>query len=138
MKLDALLRAHSYMRLERPPELWQAHTTDDTLIPLLGEMIAASLVRSSADLASLTLNASNVAVPHEASSTVGPPAGEFVALTITGAVAWEADAFWLPEHPWQAADLEDLAQRLSLAQVRYAYIRKATLGSITVFLARKL
>jgi hypothetical protein len=31
------------MRIERPPELWEADTEDIRLVPLLGEMIAAGL-----------------------------------------------------------------------------------------------
>jgi hypothetical protein len=138
MQLDALLRAHSFMAVERPPTLWEADTVDAHLIPLLGEMIAASLVRSSGDLAALTLNASNVAVPADASTDGAPPAGEFVALTVKGAVAWEADRVWLPARPWLASDLADLTGRLAPANVRYAYIRKGPPGSITVFLKRGL
>ena len=40
MRLDALIRAHGFMRTERPPELWEADTEDVRFIPLLGEMIA--------------------------------------------------------------------------------------------------
>ena len=31
------------MRVQRPPELWEADTVDTDLVPLLGEMIAARL-----------------------------------------------------------------------------------------------
>jgi len=55
MRLDALLRAHGFMRVERPPQLWEADTDDERFIPLLGEMIAVSLARG-AKLEELTLN----------------------------------------------------------------------------------
>lgn len=137
MNLDALLRAHSFMRVERPSELWDACTDDQHLIPLLGEMIAACLARSSGQFSALTLNASNVVVPAEASADGGPPFGEFVALTVKGAVRWEADAVWLTEKPWSANALEELTQRLAPASVRYAYIRSGPVGSITIFLGRR-
>jgi hypothetical protein len=38
MRLDALLRAHGFMRVERPPRLWEADTDDERFIPLLGEV----------------------------------------------------------------------------------------------------
>ena len=137
MKLDALLRAHEFLRVERPPQLWEVQTEDEQLVPLLGEMIAASLARSRGALGALTLNVSNVVVPPAAAEgPIGPPPGEFVALSVKGAVAWDADAVWLPEQPWQEATLHDLTARLGPAQARYAYIRRHAEGSITVFLAR--
>jgi len=45
MRLEALLRAHGFMKVEQPPQLWEAATDDTEFIPLLGEMIAASLSR---------------------------------------------------------------------------------------------
>jgi hypothetical protein len=131
VKLDALLRAHGFMKVERPPELWEAGTEDTAFIPLLGEMIVACLVRG-AKLEELTLNASNVVVDPQ---SVAPPPGQYVAVTVRGAVFWEAEAAWLPDQPWHIAGLDDLSARLVPAAVRYAYIRKmAPQGSITVFL----
>ncbi len=37
--LDALLTAHAFMRVERPPELWQVDIDDEPFIRMLGEMI---------------------------------------------------------------------------------------------------
>jgi len=48
LRLDGLLRAHAFMRVERPPELWEAAAEDTTLVPLLGEMIAARLAAAGA------------------------------------------------------------------------------------------
>ena len=131
MRLDALLRAHGFMRVERPPELWEADTDDQSFIPLLGEMIVASLVRG-ARLEDLTLNASNVTVPDDAESPGDPPAGDYVAITVSGEVAWAADASWHPARPWALGSLEDLTARLAPAGARFAYIRRAPgRGSLT-------
>jgi len=40
VKLDALLRAHGFMNVQRPPALWEADTEDIRFVPLLGEVIA--------------------------------------------------------------------------------------------------
>jgi len=134
VKLDALLRAHSYLRVERPPELWEADTDDRGLIPLLGEMIAASLRYETLELSELTLNASNVVV--EEGGPGGPPAGAFVALTVSGPAARESEAAWSPgvaASGW----LGRMHENLLAARVRYAYIRRhAAGGSITLFLRR--
>ena len=132
MKLDALLRAHAFMKVERPPELWEAATEDTAFIPLLGEMIVACLVRG-AKLEELTLNASNVTVEPGA-EPLAP--GDYVAITVSGTVSWESDAVWQPRKAWDVAGLDDLTARLAPAAVQYAYIRRIDpRGSITVFLA---
>jgi hypothetical protein len=61
MTLDAILAAHAFMRVERPPEVWTADTEDTRFIPLPGEMIAACSSRGAA-LIDLTLNVSNVVI----------------------------------------------------------------------------
>ncbi len=61
MKLGPLLRAHAFLKVERPPELWEADTEDVRFVPLLGEMIAASLA-GGVELADLTLNVANIVV----------------------------------------------------------------------------
>ena len=43
MRLEPILRAHAYMNVEQPPELWEADTEDSRFLPLLGETIAAAL-----------------------------------------------------------------------------------------------
>ena len=134
MRLDALLRAHGFMRVERPPQLWEADTDDLTFIPLLGEMIAACLARGGV-LEELTLNVSNVTALDP--DPGGLPPGDYVGVTVSGRVAWEAEATWQPTRPWQQPWLDDLSGRLAPAGARYAYIRKLPdRGSITVFLAR--
>jgi hypothetical protein len=43
--LGPYLRAHSYLRVERPFTLWDADVEDVALIRLTGEMLAAALAR---------------------------------------------------------------------------------------------
>jgi len=132
VKFDALLRAHAFMKVERPPELWEADTEDTAFIPLLGEMIVACLVRGG-KLEELTLNASNVTVDADSRD---PPPGHYVAITVSGSVFWDSEGVWLPARPWQLHGLDDLTARLSPAAACYAYIRKMDpRGSITVFLS---
>lgn len=140
MKLDALLRAHGFMKVERPPEIWEADTEDTRFVPLLGEMIAAALV-GGGELSALTLNASNVSVdltgdPDEPESS-GPPSGEFVAITVSGATDLGPDGTWQPGRPSSVQLLDRLADRLAVAGARYAYVRRTPpTGSVTVFLPR--
>ena len=140
MKLDALLRAHGFMNVERPPEVWEADTEDSRFVPLLGEMIAAALA-GGGELSALTLNASNVSVdlsgdPDDAEGG-GPPSGEFVAITVAGATDLGPDGSWTPGRTSGVPLLTRLADRLAVAGARYAYVRRMPpTGSVTVFLAR--
>ena len=86
--LDALLTAHAFMRVERPPELWQVDVDDEPFIRMLGEMIVVGLLHHDV-LAELTLNASNVTVGEEGPDGVAP--GDYVAVTVRGPGAWERD-----------------------------------------------
>ena len=140
MRLEALIRAHGFMRTERPPELWEADTEDVRFIPLLGEMIAAGL-SAGAELAELTLNVSNVVVEAEADAhsdaSAFPPAGEYVAVTVSGATDFGPDAVWPDRVNAGARLLVRLHERLETAGARYAYIRRLPAsGSFTVFLRR--
>jgi hypothetical protein len=141
MRLDALLTAHAYMKVERPPELWEADTEDVRFIPLLGEMIASALSRGAGvELGALTLNASNVEVSEtgdDDGSSHGPPAGQYVAVTVSGRTDLGPDSRWRPNGPPSTGLLGSLAERLVTAGVRFAYIRRIPpTGSITVFLDR--
>jgi hypothetical protein len=139
LRLEALLRSHAFMRVERPPELWEAQAEDTTLVPLLGEMIAARLALGGR-LEELTLNASNVVVAADDfdDDGRGPTPGEYVAITVMGEGAPEDDATWSPLQAAGAGTLKRLTERLAKAGVRYAYTRSFDgKGTITVFLARK-
>jgi hypothetical protein len=138
VQLDALLRAHSFMKVERPPELWEADAEDVTLIPLLGEMIAAALSHG-VPLESLTLNASNVVMEpdDDGDDDFYPRPGEYVALTVSGEVDIGPDATWNPESSSVAGLLGRLGDRLATAGARFAYIRRIPPdGSITVYFGR--
>jgi hypothetical protein len=92
-KIASLLRAHSYMRVERPPKLWEADADDERFVPLLGEMIVVGLTRGN-KLENLTLLASNVVVEADAANDV--PLGEYVALSVKGPGDWSPEWRWRP------------------------------------------
>lgn len=130
--LDALLRSHAFMRVERPPELWEMDVLDVPFIRMLGEMIVVGL-RHHDDLAELTLNVSNVTA-DDAPTGVRP--GDYVAVTVRGAGRW-ADATWTPassEPLWS----EDLSTAMRGASVALAYLRllNEDEGSLTVWIPR--
>jgi hypothetical protein len=139
MKLGPILNAHAFMKVQRPPELWDVRTEDEPFIRLLGEMIAAGLSKGT-PLGELTLNASNVVVePDPGEESQSPPAGDYVAITVSG------DSDFGPEDTWHseiAANgrglLTRLHRELTVAQARYAYIRRApSQASFTVFYERQ-
>ena len=139
MKFDSLLRAHGFMKTERPPEMWEAETEDVHFIPLLGEMIAAGIGGGSL-LEELTLNVSNVVVQLDASEEVEqgrlPPEGEYVAVTVRGRTDLGPDDSWFPGHVGYGL-LGRLGPRLTDSGACYAYVRRLSQeGSITVFLRR--
>jgi hypothetical protein len=137
MRLDALLRAHSYMNVQRPPEIWEADTEDVGFVPLLGEMIAAAL-SSGAELNQLTLNAANVVMPlsgEDEEAIVRP--GDYVAVTVSGPGDLGRDASWTPSRGAAAGLLLRLDAALRTAGSAYAYVRSVPpTGSVTVFLQR--
>ena len=91
--LDALLNAHAFMRVERPPSLWEVDVDDEPFIRMLGEMIVVGLLHHDV-LAELTLNVSNVTVGDDGPD--GVASGDYVAISITGPGGWEADTSWTP------------------------------------------
>jgi hypothetical protein len=130
--LEALLRSHGFMRVERPPELWEVDVLDVPFIRMLGEMIVVGL-RHHDDLAELTLNVSNVTAEG---APAGVRLGDYVAVTVSGAGGWE-DATWTPtstEPFWS----EDLTAAMREASVALAYTRfvSADEGSLTVWIPR--
>jgi len=132
--LDALLKAHAFMRVERPPLLWQVDVLDEPFITMLGELIVVGLLHHNV-LAELTLNASNVSVEGE--SPDGVPAGDYVAITVLGPGDWAADAAWTPAstEPFWSRDLDAAIRAASAA---FAFVRRLgdDEGSITVWIPR--
>jgi hypothetical protein len=134
VELGPLLRAHGFLQVERPPELWDVDADDELLIRTLGEMIAAALVRGT-ELGDVLLRANNVTVP-EADGAL--PVGDYVALSIEGSGDWAPEMSWRRDDPdapvLVGADLDAAAHA---AGVRWAYTRAfATDGSVTVLLPR--
>jgi hypothetical protein len=132
--LEAVLNAHAFMRVERPPLLWEVDVLDEPFIRMLGELIVVGLLHHDV-LGELTLNASNVTVEGEPPE--GVEAGDYVAITIAGPGSWERDAAWTPassEPLWSV----DLDAALRGASASFAYLRRLgdEGGSITVWIAR--
>jgi hypothetical protein len=140
MQLGPLLIAHSFMRVERPPLLWDADTEDIRFLPLLGEMIAAGLGKGT-PLAELTLNASNVVVepsPDDGGEAAAPLPGEYIAITVSGVADFGPEARWPRTDGKRDKGLLDrLSSALETAGARFAYLRRiGEQGSFTVFLPR--
>jgi hypothetical protein len=137
MRFDALLRAHAFVRVQRPPEIWEAETDDERFIPLLGELLAAVVSRG-VPLHEVTLLVSNVSVEASDDDEVhSPPLGDYVAVTVSGAVDLGPDETWTPTAKGSKSTLGCLHDRLIVAGVQYAYVRLlASEGSATVFLNR--
>jgi hypothetical protein len=134
MDLGPVLRAHSYLRVERPFTLWPAAVDDVALLRLLGEAIACSLGRGT-ELGDVLLRASNVTVEHD-DAPIG--AGDYVALTVGGAGDWSPEISWTPGEPAELVVLTpEVTAAARVAGVRWAYTRAFDdRGSVTVLFAR--
>jgi len=139
MDLGPLLNAHAYLRVERPPALWDADVDDVALVRALGEMIVAALIRGT-NLGDIVLRANNVTVePDPDAEAPGVPApADYVALSIIGAGDWSPEMHWRlagPNTPILVSLDLDAAARA--AGIPYAYTRsEGEGGSVTVFLPR--
>ena len=148
MDLEALLRAHVFMKVERPPQLWSPDTEDERwlsphlpgpFLRMLGEMIALGLGRGN-ELEDLTLNVSNVVVePDEDDDEVEwIPDGEYVAITVRGAGAWDDDTWRAGQGPTTGL-LCNVGPAADGAGAVYAYTRDLVPeGSVTALLPRLL
>lgn len=138
MRLEPILRAHAYMKVEQPPELWEADTEDTRFLPLLGDIIAAALSTGTA-LGELTLNASNIVVdpPEDGEDSQVPEPAEYVAITVRGPTDFGPDDKWHRSVPPRLGLLCRLQHRLEAAGARFAYVRRIPPeGSFTVFFSR--
>ncbi len=137
--LEATLRAHPFVRVERPPELWQPDALDVPFVGLLGEMLAAALGRNGITLAEVTLNVSNISVDE---ASAGPmPAGEFVAVTVSSAGNWGPELQRVPAVDQRPPIVSHYVEHAAVtAGVRWAYTRDLGdgRGSVTVFFNRRL
>jgi hypothetical protein len=135
--LEAILRSHPYVRVERPPRLWGLAAELEAFVRCLGEMIAAALAGNGGRLADVTVNVSNVTVEP---SAAGPmPAGDFVVLTIRSQGNWMPEATWHPRLE-DAVPLvnPDLTAAAAKAGAAYGYTRALPNGdgSVTLFFER--
>jgi hypothetical protein len=133
INVESLLRAHSYMRTHAPDEAWDLDADDESFFGLLGEMIVMGMLRGN-ELGALTLGVANVTVAGED----GPvPAGNHVAITVSGPGDWTPERTWSREAgaspaPFVTPDLEAAALR-SDAVCGYTRQTSTDEGSITIF-----
>jgi hypothetical protein len=137
MELEAVLRAHGFMQVERPPELWEVDADLEAFLPMLGEMIVVGLNRGN-ELAELVLSVSNVTVgPEEDDGAPWLEPGDYVAVTIRGAGDWEADDVWRAGEGPTRGLLANVGPAADVAGAVHAYTRNiGDEGSVTAFLPR--
>ena len=137
MDLEAHLRSHAFMKVERPPLMWSPDTEDEPFLLMLGEMIALGLGRGT-ELADLTLNVSNVTVDPNEEDDEGEstPEGDYVAVTVRGAGVWEDD-LWRTGQGATTGLLGNVGPAAEAAGAVYAYTRNlGSEGSVTALLPR--
>jgi hypothetical protein len=138
MDLEALLRAHAFMKVERPPLMWSPDIDDEPFLRMLGEMIALGLGRGN-ELADLTLNVSNVTVgledePDEEGAWI--PEGDYVAVTVRGPGTWDDDTWRAGQGPTKGL-VCNVGPAADTAGAVYAYVRNLVPeGSVTALLPR--
>jgi hypothetical protein len=131
--LGPYLRAHSYLRVERPFTLWHADVDDVALIRLTGELLASALARGTA-LPDVVLRASNVTVTDDQGVL---PVGDHVAITVEGVGDWSPEVSWTPDHTEIVLLNTDVTAAARAASVLWAYTRAfESGGSITVLFSR--
>ena len=134
-ELGNLLRAHAYLVVQRPPELWDVETTElEPFVRVMGELLAAGLARNGGDLGSLVLAVANVHVEAAASDPL--PAGDLVAVSVSGRGTWP-DARWRPGQEGEFVS-EYLPAAFEAAGALHAYSRRVATdaGSVTVLYRR--
>ena len=137
MDLEAHLRSHAFMKVERPPLMWSPDTEDEPFLLMLGEMIALGLGRGT-ELADLTLNVSNVTVDPDEEDDDGEsiPEGDYVAVTVRGAGVWEDD-LWRAGQGETTGLLGNVGPAARVAGAVYVYSRNlGSEGSVTALLPR--
>jgi hypothetical protein len=137
-ELDGILNAHVFLRVERPPVLWETDVDLEAFIRALGETIAAGLVRNGQELSEITLNVSNVTVEPEAAGPM--PVGDFVAVTIRSGGDWSPETTWDPDARHDGSLVgHDLETALTTASAAWAYTRElgADAGSVTILYPRR-
>ena len=137
-ELQGVLNAHPFVVVQQPPELWGTEVGLEPFVRLLGEMLAAALVRNGHDLSAITLNVANVTAQEDPLSQI--LSGDFVAITVRCEGDWSPEGSWLPSH---AADRrfisEDFEGALADAQAAFGYVRvlQEAEDPVTDFLRRQ-
>jgi hypothetical protein len=100
----------------------------------MGELLAAALARNGGELEQLVLAVANVEVEVAASGPL--PAGELVAISVSGGGSW-TDDHWRPGQR-ETFVSEYLPAAFAAAGAVYAYSRRlrADFGSVTVLYRR--
>ena len=131
VSVESMLRAHSYMRTGRPSDTWDPDVDDQTFFALIGEMIVVGMHRGN-ELGELTLSVTNVTVMPGAEGPI--PAGDHVAITISGRGDWTPEQTWSREagvsEPFVTADLD---ATIVASDAIYGYTRQGSpeTGGIT-------
>lgn len=134
MNLEPLVRAHAFMKVEHPPQMWEADTRDEDFLRVLGEMIALGLGRGN-ELGELTLSVANVtAEPDEEGEWI--PAGDYVAVTVRGGGTWDDDLWRAGQGPTNGL-LRNVGPAADTAGAVFAYTRNLPPeGSVTTLFPR--
>jgi hypothetical protein len=126
---SAVLRAHEYMRLERPPLLWNLAADDEAFFRLLGETIAHGLARGN-ELGELTLKADNLV--FEDDDLTDP--GDYVGISVIGPRGdWYPEQRW-PIHGEATSASPDLHTAAIAADLIFGYTRAHSGGGGSVTL----
>jgi hypothetical protein len=136
--LEALIRAHPFIRIERPPELWKIDVDDVLFIRFFGELLVALLGRNGGELANVTVQFSNVVIESDAAGPM--PEGEFVAVTGLFNADTTPEISRIPNAGSRPSLLSsDLEYAAANAGGAWAYTRSlgGVLGSVTVFFSRR-
>jgi hypothetical protein len=144
MKLDAILRACSNLRVESPPVLWEMQAREDAFPLLLGKMFVF-VSRQSRAGEPLALCISNVVIPAGGgtlqsieSVPTAIPAGEYVAVTVCGSGDSATEFTWQPGSPPVSEEFAELIRFASRSGAVCLYTRnRGGQGSITAFFLRR-
>lgn len=135
MRIELLIGQLPALKVERPPELWEAEADELKVASLLNAVLHDHM-----GTVAPTLRVSNVVVepPDDGEEMFAPAPGDYVALTLLAPVYIGPDATWQPAVP-RSDDLFDrLGDLLTAANVQFAYVRWIPPeGSLTVFVPRR-
>jgi hypothetical protein len=138
VQLDRYLLAHGFLRVELPPELWEADTEEDPFVRMLGELLVVGLGRG-IELEDLVLSASNVTAEPEPDEEERPwlEPGDYVAVTVRGRGDWGAEDLWRAGEGPTRGVLVNAGPAADAAGAMLAYTRNlGEDGSVTVLFPR--